>query len=104
MLATGLVLQGMEKELNCGTMAHIILAIGKTIRPMEKADSFTRMGMCMKEIGKTIKPMDMEYILIWKVLYIKVTGKKTSRMEKAKKCGLMVLSTKEITKMGRSMA
>lgn len=54
------------------------------------------MEMFTKENGKMTKHMDMELIFTLMELNMKVSGKKTNKMEKEKKHGQMVLVIKEI--------
>jgi len=52
------------------------------------------MVMSMRVIGLMIKLKDLEYILIWMVLNIKVNGKKTNNMVRVKNAGQMELYMK----------
>jgi hypothetical protein len=61
------------------------------------------MEMYMKEIGSMIKQRALVNTLIWMELSMRVNGRKINSMVKVKNNGLMVLCTRVIMFMARSM-
>ena len=96
-------IRNQVKESNSGSMALYTKVIGMKIKPMAEADLSMPMVTFMMEIGRTIKLMALELITTLTVPSTRVSGLKTNNMARVKRSGLMALSTKEPTRMVKSM-
>jgi hypothetical protein len=76
---------------------------GLIIKPMEGVDLFMQMVMFTKENGVMTKQMALEFISIWMGHSMRVSGRKTNRMERELNDGQMELVMKETTFRERKM-
>ena len=91
------------EAIKFGPMEVFTTATGSLTRPMEEEDSSMQMETFTMGTGKMTKPTVLDSILIQMVPSMKVIGWTISNMEKEKRSGLMVQSTKVNTNSERKM-
>ena len=93
----------MDLEHKNGQMGSFIRGNGRMVQLMEKEHSLIQMEIFMMGNGKIMKQVGMEFIQQMR-LNMKDFGKKTAKMEKESKNGLMELPMKVLIFRGKSMA
>eukprot|EP00330_Aristerostoma_sp_ATCC50986_P003503 CAMPEP_0114590006 /NCGR_PEP_ID=MMETSP0125-20121206/12331_1 /TAXON_ID=485358 ORGANISM="Aristerostoma sp., Strain ATCC 50986" /NCGR_SAMPLE_ID=MMETSP0125 /ASSEMBLY_ACC=CAM_ASM_000245 /LENGTH=90 /DNA_ID=CAMNT_0001787215 /DNA_START=314 /DNA_END=586 /DNA_ORIENTATION=- len=87
----------MEEGFIFGMMVQYLRVFGGMTESISKEDWSTQMVITMKDNGLMIRQKAMEPIIIMMVLNTKGSGKKICNMVLARKFGLMVPNTKDIT-------